>query len=292
VVVVYPDLLGTYGDGGNARILAQRLVWRGIPAEVMSVPLGTPLPRAAAIYLIGGGEDAPQSLAAARLRDEGALAAAAAAGAVVLAVCAGLQVVGSRFLTADGIRDGVGLVDAETVRGLPVRAVGELVVDPDPTLGLPRLSGYENHAGITRLGPGLEPFGRVVAGTGNGTGERVDGFRSGRVLGTYLHGPVLARNPEVADLLLSWVVGPLPPLEHRGVDEESAGLRAERLAAVATGHGAGQAVAGADPWDRPKWTQTSSQDRPIQPVRPSPRKRADMARLDQRTMREGSTLKT
>jgi len=232
VVVVYPDLLGTYGDGGNARVLVERLRWRGIAAEVVTVPLGTPVPRSAAVYLLGGGEDAPQSLAASTLRAEGSLVAAVAAGAALLAVCAGLQVVGSRFLTSEGIREGVGLVDAETVRGLPVRAVGELVVDPDPGLGLPRLSGYENHAGLTRLGPGLRPFGRVVAGVGNGTDDRADGFVAGHVIGTYLHGPVLARNPELADLLLGWALGELPALEHPEVDAEAQGLRAERLSAA------------------------------------------------------------
>jgi lipid II isoglutaminyl synthase (glutamine-hydrolysing) len=240
VVLVYPDLLGTYGDGGNARILAQRLRWRGIGASVVEVRLGDPVPRAGQLYVLGGGEDRPQALAAAELRASGALGAAVEGGAAVLAVCAGLQVVGTRFLTADGLCEGVGLVDVETVRGLPARAVGELAVDPDPQLGLPRMSGYENHAGATRLGPGVDAFGAVVSGVGNGgDGARGggDGFVAGRVLGTYLHGPVLARNPELADLLLGWVVGDLPPLERPEVDAEARGLRAERLASLGRRHG-------------------------------------------------------
>ena len=236
VCLVYPDLLGTYGDGGNTRILAQRLRWRGIAAEVVTARLGDRLPAGCDLYMLGGGEDRPQALAAAELRRDGALAAAAAAGSVVLAVCAGVQVVGTRFLTADGITAGVGLVDLETVRGLPARAVGELAVDPDPSLGLPRLSGYENHAGATCLGPGVRPLGTVARGVGNGTGGG-DGFIAGRMLGTYLHGPVLARNTEVADLLLSWVVGTLPPLEQTEADAEARGLRAERLAATGPGGG-------------------------------------------------------
>ena len=230
VALVYPDLLGTYGDGGNARILAERLRWRGIDARMVTVRLGDPLPRTCELYVLGGGEDRPQALAAAELNASGALAAAVDHGAAVLAVCAGLQVVGTRFLTADGLCDGVGIVDVETVRGLAVRAVGELAVDPDPALGLPRLSGYENHAGATVLGRGVQRLGTVVSGVGNGDGD--DGFVHGRVLGTYLHGPVLARNPEVADLLLRWVVGDLPPLGRPGVDVEARGLRDERLAAV------------------------------------------------------------
>jgi lipid II isoglutaminyl synthase (glutamine-hydrolysing) len=230
IALVYPDLLGTYGDGGNARILAQRLRWRGIGADVLTITMGMAVPTGCALYVLGGGEDQPQSLAAAELRRTGTLTSAVAAGAAVLAVCAGLQVVGSRFLTADGMRDGAGLVDVETVRSLPIRAVGELAVDPDPVLGLPRLSGYENHAGASVIGPTVRPLGTVATGTGNG--DATDGFVSGRILGTYLHGPVLARNPELADLLLGWAVGDLPPLQHPEVDREAAGLREERLAAA------------------------------------------------------------
>jgi CobQ-like glutamine amidotransferase family enzyme len=233
VALVYPDLLGTYGDAGNARVLVERLRWRGIGAEMVTVRLGQVLPRTCELYVVGGGEDRPQALAAAELRASGALAAAVDGGAAVLAVCAGVQVVGGRFLTADGTCDGVGLVDLETEQALPARAVGELAVDPDPALGLPRLSGYENHAGATRLGPGLRPLGTVVRGVGNGGGGHDDGFVSGHMVGTYLHGPVLARNPELADLLLSWVIGELAPLPRPEVDAEARGLRAERLAAVA-----------------------------------------------------------
>jgi lipid II isoglutaminyl synthase (glutamine-hydrolysing) len=232
VALVYPDLLGTYGDAGNARILVERLRWRGIGAEMVTVRLGQPLPAACEVYVLGGGEDRPQALAAAELRAGGSFPTAVDRGAAVLAVCAGAQVIGTRFLTADGICEGVGLVDLETSRALPTRAVGELAVDPEPSLGLPRLSGYENHAGATRLGAGLRPLGRVVSGVGNGAGGHDDGFVTGHLVGTYLHGPVLARNPELADLVLSWVVGDLPPLPRADVDDESRGLREERLAAV------------------------------------------------------------
>ena len=233
VAVVYPDLMGTYGDGGNARILVQRLRWRGIGAQILTVGFGTPVPRSAELYLLGGGEDRPQSLAAAELAADGGLGAAVAGGAAVLAVCAGLQVLGTRFLTADGIQPGVGLIDAETLRGLDTRAVGELVVDPDPGLGLPRLSGYENHAGATRLGPGVAPFATVVSGIGNGV-DGVDGYIAGRVVGTYLHGPALARNPELADWLLAAVLGELGPLDPDGLaaDAEARALREERLSAT------------------------------------------------------------
>src|SRR5262249_12348404 len=95
--------------------------------------------------------------------------------------------------------------------------------------GLPALSGYENHAGVTSIGPGAAPLGRVRRGTGNGDGSGVDGVWAGRVVGTYLHGPVLARNPALADHLLSGVGGELDPLD----DSDQLAWREERLAATA-----------------------------------------------------------
>ena len=228
VALLFPDLLGTYGDSGNATILAARLRWRGIDAEVLTVRSGEPVPDGCQIYVVGGGEDLPQYQAARQLA-AGSLTKAVDGGAVVLAVCAGMQILGRRFTGPGGTAvDGVGLIDVVTEPGTGPRMVGEIVVDPDPELHLPALSGYENHAGVTRLGPGAAPVGRVRIGAGNGGGTGVDGAVSGRVLGTYLHGPVLARNPALADLLLTWTVGELEPLD----DSESEALRAERLAAV------------------------------------------------------------
>jgi CobQ-like glutamine amidotransferase family enzyme len=227
IALLFPDLLGTYGDSGNAVILGQRLRWRGQAAEVVTVSAGDPVPAGCDLYVVGGGEDLPQSLAARELGRPGALHQAVAGGAAVLAICAGLQILGTSFVGPDGVEaDGLGLVDCRTVRGRGVRAVGELVVDPDPALDLPALTGYENHGGLTTLGPGVAALGTVRHGVGNG--DRGDGFWSGRILGTYLHGPALARNPALADRLLSWVVGDLAPLD----DRESAELRSERLTAA------------------------------------------------------------
>ncbi len=233
VALLFPDLLGTYGDSGNAVILAARLEWRGIDSEVITVRSGEPVPEGCQIYVVGGGEDLPQSQAARQLgagRDGGPLRRAVDGGAAVLAVCAGMQILGRAFVGPDGQEtEGLGLLDCVTSPGQGARMVGEIVVDPDPGLHLPPLTGYENHAGATTVGPGSQPLGRVRVGSGNGRGFGVDGARSGRVLGTYLHGPVLARNPALADLLLSWVVGDLDPLD----DSECDALRDERFAAVA-----------------------------------------------------------
>jgi CobQ-like glutamine amidotransferase family enzyme len=234
VALLFPDLLGTYGDSGNAVILANRLRWRGVAAEVITVRSGDPVPAGCQIYVVGGGEDLPQALAARQLGPgvTGPLGRAVGHGAGVLAVCAGLQILGVSFVGPDGVEtDGLGLVDTVTRRGGGSRAVGEIVVEPDPGLGLPALSGYENHAGTTSVGRDAAPLGRVRHGVGNGDGSGTDGVWSGRVIGTYLHGPVLARNPELADLLLGWVVGDLPPLD----DRDQRALRAERLSAAAGG---------------------------------------------------------
>jgi len=231
VVVVHPDLLGTYGDGGNGMILARRLAWRGIDVELVQSPSGSPVPEAADFYCLGGGEDGPEARSAVELAG-GALNRAVEAGAAVLAVCAGFQLVGHSFAGADGSpRPGLGLIDVTTAKGDGPRAVGELVAEPvaSALAGLPTLTGYENHGAVTALGPGVEPMARVRSGVGNGAGDGTEGAVSGRVFATYLHGPVLARNPALADALLGSVLGPLAPLDDSEADE----LRRERLAATA-----------------------------------------------------------
>jgi CobQ-like glutamine amidotransferase family enzyme len=239
IALVYPELLGTYGDGGNALVLATRLQWRGLAAEVVSVPAGAALPEECDLYLLGGGEDEPQVLAVDGLRAASALTRAVDAGAAVLAVCAGYQIVGQTFPGSDGRQyDGVGLLPVETQRSFappgepaPPRAVGDIVVDPDPALGMPALIGYENHGGRTRPLPGAEgrPLGTVRRGIGNGTPDRAEGWVMGKVLATYLHGPVLAQNPALADFLLRWVNPDLPELDGPAETDE---LRRVRLKAL------------------------------------------------------------
>jgi lipid II isoglutaminyl synthase (glutamine-hydrolysing) len=225
-----PDLLSTYGDRGNMLVLARRAMLRGIPVEPVEVNSDQPVPRQGDIYLIGGGEDLPQILAARRLRADGGLAAAAAAGAAVLAVCAGYQLMGSRFGGVEGEPvDGLGILDVHSGRG-DRRGVGEILAEVDPVLGVPSLTGFENHQGVTTVGPAAKPLARVSVGVGNGDGT--EGAHAGKVLGTYLHGPVLARNPALADLLLGWAAGPLPPLDP-AAEGWARRLRDERLAAVA-----------------------------------------------------------
>jgi lipid II isoglutaminyl synthase (glutamine-hydrolysing) len=228
LVWVYPDLLSTYGDRGNLLVLARRARLRGFPVEIAEVNSDQQVPVDGDIYLLGGGEDLPQILAARRLAAAGGLAAAAARGAVIFAVCAGYQIVGTEFGGVEGEPvPGLGLLDIRSGRG-ERRGVGEIVADVDPALGAGRLTGFENHQGVTRRGPGAKPLATVVTGVGNGDGT--EGAHAGRVVGTYLHGPALVRNPGLADMLLGWVVGTLPPIDPRQ-EELVQKLRAERLAA-------------------------------------------------------------
>ena len=227
IVWIYPDLLSTYGDRGNMSILASRAARRGIGVETLEVRSDQTIPASADIYLIGGGEDGPQALAAQRLIADGGLHRAVTQGAAVLAVCAGYQLFGTSFFAKGAKCAGLGLLDLSSDRG-ETRAVGELRGDIDPRLGLPPLTGFENHGGRTHLGPGVAPLARVTAGVGND--GATEGAWHGKVLGTYSHGPALARNPAIADLLLRWAIGAdtLAPLDDSWADK----LRAERLAAA------------------------------------------------------------
>jgi lipid II isoglutaminyl synthase (glutamine-hydrolysing) len=229
LVWVYPDLLSTYGDRGNVLVLERRAKLRGLPAEIVEVNSDQPVPRDGDIYVLGGGEDLPQTLAVRRLVADGGLQTAARNGAVVFAVCAGYQMLGTEFGGADDAPvQGLGLLDIRSGRG-ERRAVGEIVADVEPSLNVGKLTGFENHQGVTRLGPNARPLSRTTVGTGNGDGT--EGAYAGRVLGTYLHGPALVRNPGLADLLLYWAAGPLPPLPPQA-EELANRLRAERLSAV------------------------------------------------------------
>ncbi len=204
--VIAPEVLGTYGDSGNAVVLAERARRRGIPAEVVTVGLSEPIPDQLDLYALGGGEDTAQALAADHLRAERGLTRAYEAGRPILAICASLQVLGREYTDASGrLVEGLGLLDAVTVPGKE-RAIGELVARPEIQGLTELLTGFENHGGRTRLGPEAKPLGTVLVGEGNGFDDG-EGVVQGSVLATYMHGPVLARNPQLADYLLSQAVG-------------------------------------------------------------------------------------
>jgi lipid II isoglutaminyl synthase (glutamine-hydrolysing) len=220
IALVYPELLGTYGDGGNALVLGERARRRGIEVEVLNVGIDDEMPDAS-LYLLGGGEDGPQRLGADLLRAS-SFASRVRDGKYVLAVCAGLQILGTSFaVEGDDEFEGLGLVQAVTRRGL-TRAVGELLVRHDRNV----LVGFENHGGRTELGAGVEPFGLVEQGRGND--GVVDGYRTPTIWASYAHGPVLAMNPWLADEILARVLD----RELDALDSVADDLYAERRAAI------------------------------------------------------------
>jgi CobQ-like glutamine amidotransferase family enzyme len=230
VVLVYPVVLGTYGDRGNVMALAHRAGARGLRCDITSVGLHDPLPRDGDIYVLGGGEDASMMLAHQRLRDDDGLSAAVRGGAVAFGVCAGFQLLARSFVGPDGTtHDGLGLLDVTCGRFDGPRAVGEVLAESTGVAGSDFLTGFENHQGDARLGPAARPLGRVVRGRGNGDGT--EGAVQGRVVGTYLHGPALVRNDALADHLLELVAGHLAPFEDGPVRR----LRAERRVAALGG---------------------------------------------------------
>ncbi|MDA8081217.1 MAG: glutamine amidotransferase [Actinomycetota bacterium] len=231
VVSVLPNLLGTYGDSGNAVIVSKRLALRGFKVDLVHADLRSGVPSDADFYLIGGGEDGPQSRAAEFLAIDTPLERALDKGAGLLAVCAGFQILGRSFIGPDmAPRNGLGIFGCRTHRFEGPRSVGELVVDPgDAMPGVPMMTGYENHQGITELLDGTRPLGIVRAGNGNNFGPQVDGGVIGRAIGTYMHGPVFARNPKFCDYFLSLVLGHLDPIRDEGLENSHNRLYFERI---------------------------------------------------------------
>jgi CobQ-like glutamine amidotransferase family enzyme len=202
---LYPDYLNIYADRGNIAVLARRAAWRGHQLEVDAIGMGEPVtPGAHDLYYIGGGQDREQALVARDLAGKEGLVAAVEAGAAVLAVCGGYQLLGRFYRERSGAElPGVGLFPLHTLAG-ERRMIGDVLLECELTTAERRtLAGFENHAGRTILDPGAEPLGRVVAGFGNDGESGFEGCRLGRAIGTYLHGPLLPRNPWLADWLLA-----------------------------------------------------------------------------------------
>lgn len=229
---LYPDEMNIYADRGNIAVLRRRLEWRGLELRVTEAGIGAPVPDDHDVYYLGGGQDRDQMAVAADLprTKADALRSAAADGAVVLCVCGGYQLAGHGYTAVDGSRmPGIGLIDVDTVAG-PTRLIGDLVIEAELDGETRRIVGFENHAGRTTLGPGLRPLGRVVTGHGNNDRDGGEGAVDGHVVGTYLHGPLLPKNPWFADVVLGWALehatGTRPALEPLPDDLEEAAHRA------------------------------------------------------------------
>jgi lipid II isoglutaminyl synthase (glutamine-hydrolysing) len=203
---LYPDYLNIYADRGNMAVLARRAAWRGIGFELRTIGLGDPLrPGEHDLLYVGGGQDREQALVASDLAGRSPeLEEAVEGGAAVLAVCGGYQLLGRFYRGRDGEEmPGIGLFPHETLAG-DRRMIGDVLLECELRPGERRtLAGFENHAGRTYLDEGAEPLGHVVSGFGNDGESGYEGCRVGLALGTYLHGPLLPRNPWLADWLIS-----------------------------------------------------------------------------------------
>jgi lipid II isoglutaminyl synthase (glutamine-hydrolysing) len=237
VCALYPDLMNIYADRGNLLLLERRCQWRGIDFSVTTSGLGDQLdPDGADLYYIGGGQDRDQELCALDLAEvkRDALHAAAARGAVILAVCGGYQLLGHSYELGDVTLPGVGLVDLVTVRSDEARLIGNVAIEVEIDPNVRRvLAGFENHGGRTHLGPQASPLGRVLKGHGNNGVDGYEGVRHGNVIGTYLHGPLLPKNAWFADWLIETALDlsrPLEPLDDRL--ESDAHADARRAAGV------------------------------------------------------------
>ena len=231
---LYPREMNIYADRGNIAVLAKRLAWRGMRLEITECGLGERLPslgkqsapsanshlssnsRADApvkqsfdMFYLGGGQDNDQVTVAQDLiaTKADALGKALSDGAAGLFVCGGYQLAGHSYETADGeTLPGFAALDIETAAG-DTRLIGDILIEarPDPDMAV-LVAGYENHAGRTHLGPDAKPLGKVIHGHGNNGSDNTEGAVHNHTIGTYLHGPLLPRNPRLADLLLTWAL--------------------------------------------------------------------------------------
>ncbi len=237
---LYPDYLNIYADRGNIAVLTQRAAWRGHEVEVRTISVGESVrPGEHDLLYVGGGQDREQALVADDLAAKAdGLREAVAGGAAVLAVCGGYQLLGRSYRDFHGAElPGIGLFPLETVAG-DTRMIGDVLLECELEPGVRRtLAGFENHAGRTKLDAGAEPLGRVVAGFGNDGESGWEGCRIGRAVGTYLHGPLLPRNPWFADWLLAQALarrlGEAPELRPLpdGLEDEAHAVSASRARA-------------------------------------------------------------
>lgn len=227
LVHLYPREMNIYGDTGNVLVLRRRADWRGIRTTVVPINVGDPLPSDTDIVLGGGGQDAAQGDIGADFVSRGAtLRAMADDGVVMLTICGTYQLLGHEFLTQDGVHiEGTAVLDVTTT-GSSTRLIGNNHIETP----YGRLVGYENHSGLTTLGPGVQPLGTTTSRRGNNGHDRTEGAVRANVFGSYLHGPVLAKSPRFADELLRRALvrrgepGDLAPLD------DSLELRAAQVA--------------------------------------------------------------
>lgn len=200
---LYGHEMNIYGDRGNVLALSQRAIWRGIPAEIVTIGIGEPIAgQNIDVFFWGGGQDREQISVAADLAGaKGSdLKAAIEDGVPLLAVCGGYQLLG-HYYRPHGEADlpGIGALNITSEAGSE-RFIGNVVID-SPEFGT--LVGFENHSGLTFLGEGVHPLGAVRVGHGNNGRDKQEGVRYKNAIGCYLHGSLLPKNPILADWLIS-----------------------------------------------------------------------------------------
>ena len=204
---LYPDLMSIYGDRGNVLALMQRARWRGVDVETRAFTVGEAWdPDWADLYFFGGGQDQGQDIVGADLAGANgdALKHSVAGGAGIFSVCGGYQLLGHEYVPELGEAiPGLGLMDVTTRAG-KVRFVGNLLAETEDGK---TLIGFENHSGYTYLGPDARPLGHVIAGHGNNGEDQTEGAVQGKLVGCYLHGSALPKNPWLADQLITWGLG-------------------------------------------------------------------------------------
>lgn len=210
IAIIYPEILGTYGDRGNALTMAYRLEQRSIENKIIEIHAGDKIPSTCDIYMLGGGEDKAQTLATSLLEDQNKTITTITNNSLVLAICAGFQMLGKQFpIGQDKLSKGLDLIDVTTIPGSP-RIIGE-VKSQCAIENIGELTGFENHGGRTILGTNAKELGKVITGKGNGielsSQQFVDGYLSNNIFATYMHGPLLARNPKFCDYLISKITG-------------------------------------------------------------------------------------
>lgn len=200
IVSLYPRDMNIYGDRGNILSLTRRARAHGYEPLVVDLNVGDELPEHVDIVIGGGGQDSGQARVAADLAGRATqFRDLADAGTPMLVICGLYQLFGHRFVTASGATlQGIGVLDVET-RGGAERMIGNVVVE---SADFGEIIGYENHSGFTVLGEASEPLGRVTQGAGNNPDDGTEGARTGNVIGSYLHGSLLPKNPAISDFLI------------------------------------------------------------------------------------------
>ena len=239
LLALYPEQMNIYADRGNVVFLQKRCEWRGIGFRYAAAGAGERFePSEHDLLYIGGGQDRDQRAVAADLvaTKREAVAAAVEAGAALLAVCGGYQLLGSSYQLGDERIEGLGLADLHTVREPGERLIGNVSIEVDLGSGSRVLAGFENHGGRTYLGEGAVPLGRVLHGHGNNGVDGLEGVIRRNMIGTYLHGPLLPKNAWLADHLiaagLAHRYGEAPALEPLDDELETAAHAAAEAAAA------------------------------------------------------------